>query len=221
VVHPVDLITISREFGAGGGELAAALGAALGWRVIDEELVDLVARRLGVAPADVVARDEHAPRLLERIGGAFLRTSPDMAVAPEVLQVPTPGDISAATRAGFVEAASTPPVIMVGHGTQALFQARSGALHLRLVAPLQDRLRRIRVRTGCTEGEAMTLARRMDEERDFYVRHYYQRDWRDPLLYHLQINTGGLSVTETVRIVREVIVSRAVRGIPDVAETQA
>ena len=46
------LITVSRMVGAGGAELAARVAATLGWRLVDNGLVDSVAQRLGVAPSD-------------------------------------------------------------------------------------------------------------------------------------------------------------------------
>ena len=43
----IDLITLSREYGAGASALAARLGALLGWRVLDEDIPHLVADRIG------------------------------------------------------------------------------------------------------------------------------------------------------------------------------
>lgn len=207
-MQPVDLITISREFGAGGGELATALGARLGWRVLDRDIPALVARRLDADVEEIAARDEHAPRILERIGTAVLRTSPEFAPATELLILPEPDDIARATREVMSEAAATPPLIVVGHGAQALFHDRPGALHLRLVAPVDARVRRVCARAGCTGEDAIALVRRMDDERMFYVRRYYQRDWHDPLLYHLQLNTGALSVAEASRLVLALVEAR-------------
>ena len=204
----IDLITITREFGAGGSELAAALGGQLGWRVLDQDIARLVAERLGVAVEQVSARDEHAPGILERIGSVVLRTSPELMPAPEVLRMPAPDDIAGAVRALLTEAAATPPLIVVGHGAQALFHGRPRTLHVRLVAPLADRVRRICHRTGCTGGDAVGLAHRMDAERIFYVRHYHERDWHDPLLYHLQVNTAALDIDEATRAVLGVVEGR-------------
>jgi cytidylate kinase len=211
-VEPIDLITISRQFGAGGGELAATLGARLGWRVLDQDLPERVARRLDVDVGDVAARDEHAPRILERIGSVVLRTSPDFAPTVVVPRVPGPDEIAEATRAVLREAAASPPLIVVGHGAQALFHDRPGTLHVRLVAPLAQRVRRICARAGCTGEDAAALARRMDDERVFYVRHYYHRDWHDPLLYHLQLNTGALSLAEASRLVLGLVERRRPRA---------
>ena len=207
-MRPIDLITIARAFGAGGGELAESLGARLGWRVLDHDLVERVAGRLGVARDDVAACDEHAPRILERIGSVVLRTSPNFAPAADPPRQPGPDEIADATRDVLRAAAESPPLVVVGHGAQALFHDRPGTLHLRLVAPLRDRVRRICARAGCTGEDAVALARRMDDERIFYVRHYYHRDWHDPLLYDIHVNTDRVSIDEAADMVTRLVHDR-------------
>jgi cytidylate kinase len=207
-MQPVTLLTITREFGAGGSELAAELGRRLGWRVLDREIVSLVARRLGVARTDVEARDEHAPGLLERIGTSLLRTSPDFVAAPETVRLPDPAEIAAASREVLLEAAASPPLVVVGHGGQSLFHGRPDALHVRLVAPLESRVRRICGRSPSGEREAAALAQRMDAERVAYVRRYFGRDWHDPLLYDLQVNTRAIGIAEAAAMVLQLVDGR-------------
>ena len=55
------VVTISRYFGAGGGEVAERVAAALGWTLLDNAVVDAVAQRLGVPIADVSALEERVP----------------------------------------------------------------------------------------------------------------------------------------------------------------
>jgi len=196
-----DVITISREFGAGGSELAQALGMRLGWRVVDRGLVRDVAGRLGVDEDAIEARDEHAPGLLERIGTTLLRTAPEVLVVPPDLSSPLPETIADTVRAVCTEAAESPPVILVGHGTQALLAGRPRTLHLRLVAPLATRIARIRARTGDDTATATAAARRVDADRASYIRRSYGCDWRDPLLYTLQLNTGRVDVEAAAHLV--------------------
>mgnify|MGYP001229775730 CR=1 FL=1 len=66
------LITISRQYGAGGSEVARLVAASLGWAVLDNEIVERVAQRAGLAP-DIVAReDEAAPTFVERLARALV-----------------------------------------------------------------------------------------------------------------------------------------------------
>ncbi len=190
----IDLITISREFGSGGSELAQELGARLGWRVLDRDLVQRVAERLKLDPRAVAVMDEHPPGIFSRLSSTLLMTHPEWATSLDTGDVLSPDAVADATRAAILEAGQSPPVIVVGHGSQCLFQDRPGTLHLRLVAPLESRVKRICSREPCEGATAAAQVRRMDTDRSAYVRRYYHSEWRDPLLYDLAINTGRVPI---------------------------
>lgn len=186
----VNLITISREFGSGGRDLAQLLGTRLGWRVLDRELVQHVAERLKLDPRTVANMDEHPPGMLARMSSALLITHPESPISLETSDVLSPDAVADATRAAMLEAAQSPPVIIVGHGSQCLFRDRAGTMHIRLVAPIDSRVQRICSRQPCEPTTAAAQVRRIDSDRYAYVRRYYHNDWRDPMLYDLEINTG-------------------------------
>src|SRR5881394_677332 len=72
------LVTISRQYGAGGSEVAQRVAAALGWRVVDNELVEQVAARAGL-PAEEVARlDERGPSFIERLARSLVAATPEL-----------------------------------------------------------------------------------------------------------------------------------------------
>ena len=200
-----DLITISREFGAGASELAALLGARLGWRVLDADIPLEVAKRFGVVPDSLEQWDEHAPSLFEKIGKSLMLSSPDLVIDPDVAARPEAREIAEATRHVLLDAAATPPLIVVGHGAQAIFRERPHTLHLRLVAPLAVRVQRIVARRSLAEKDATATAVRVDHERAHYVKEYLGCDVRDPLLYALQINTGTVTMTEALALVLNLI----------------
>ena len=196
-----DLITISREYGAGASELASLLGARLGWRVLDADIPLAVAKRLGIPSDSLEQWDEHAPRFFEAMGHALLLGSPDVLLDPSFTRTPDARDVAAVTRELLLKEMETPPAIIVGHGAQVIFGDRPRSLHLRLVAPIADRVRRILARRSCTEQEAADIARRVDLDRAHYVKEFLGRNVEDPLLYAVQINTGAISMPDAVAIV--------------------
>src|SRR6476620_7759756 len=94
---PIQLITISREYGAGGSELGVLLGRTLGWRVLDHELVQQLAARLRCEEGEIKAMDEHVPSLLERLASAAVITAPELRVQSRPW-VTDPDCIAAAAR---------------------------------------------------------------------------------------------------------------------------
>ena len=202
---PYDLITISREYGAGASHLAELLGARLGWPVLDAGIPAAVATRLHLDPDSLEQWDEHAPRLLETLGNALMLGTPDVLIDPAYVSRPHPRDVAVATRALLLEAAATLPLIIVGHGGQVIFAARPCTLHLRLVAPVTQRCPRIMARRSCSAKEAVAIANHVDRDRAQYVRDYLDRDVHDPHLYALQINTGAVAMELAVDMVAMLI----------------
>src|SRR2546427_12644915 len=88
------VITVTRQYGSGGSDIARLVAERLGWELVDNQFVEAVARRAGVPPDEVAQREERAPGLLERLappppGGppaVFIPPAP----GPRVGQEPTP-----------------------------------------------------------------------------------------------------------------------------------
>jgi cytidylate kinase len=200
----IQLITVSREFGAGGSDLARLLGERLGWPVLDHELVFRCAKRLNIDTAAVERMHECSPSLLARLSAALLVAPPE-APGIDTTHLLRIDSIAEAAHESIREAAEHPPLIVVGHGTQCLFANRRDALHVRLVAPWDVRTTRLRDRYGWNATVASAKARQMDEDRRRYVQRYFHADLRDPMLYDVQINTGRMSIDEAVSMVERMV----------------
>lgn len=196
-----DVITLSREYGAGASELAGLLRQRLGWPILDEEITQMVAAELGLPNDFLEEWDEHSPGFLESLGNALRLGSPDMLLDPSYIGRPSAPDVVRATRGVLQKAADAAPVILVGHGAQVILQDRPRTLHLRLVAPLDDRCRRVLQRRAVTMPQAASIAQKVDRDRSHYVKELFGRDLHDPLLYTLQINTGAMAMSEVAALV--------------------
>lgn len=196
-------MTVAREFGSGGSDLARALGRRTGWRVVDRGVVAEIARALHVPEEVVEARDEATPRLGERLGkllaGAF----------PELLPPPGEPEVDYETVAGMSErilreAASEPPVIIVGHGGMCLFADVACSLHVRVVAPEEFRVEQVMRRLSMGREEALEEIRLRDGSRQHYVRQRFGLTWDDPTLYAMVLNSsqvtpeGGAEAVESL-----------------------
>jgi hypothetical protein len=197
---PVQLVTISREYGAGGSELGVLLGKELGWRVLDHELVQQLAARLRCEEGEVKAMDEHAPSFFERLAAAAIVTAPESR-AHSSPWTTDPDCIAAAAREVLLEAARTLPLIVVGHGGNCLFRGRRDVLRVRVTAPFDVRVGRVAHRTGVPLAKAAADVRRKDADRQHYLQRYYHSNLNDPCEYDLQINTGAVPLDAAARLV--------------------
>jgi cytidylate kinase len=206
----IRLITVSREFGAGGSDLAHELAARLKWPVLDHDIVHRVAERLRLNDGTVEPFDEHPPSLLARIATVLIVPLPGMYSFPTASEVPTHDAIADATRRVIEDAAKSLPLIVVGHGAQCIFEDRTDTLSVRLVAPLHVRQSRVAARQKIGHPIAAELVRRADEDRQAYIQRYFHRDWRSELLYDLQINTGTIAISEAATMVTRLVERRSI-----------
>jgi len=201
----IDLITVSREFGAGGSDFATELGKQLGWPVLDQDIIRRVASRLQLEVGTVERLDEHPPNWLARVTSALLIAPPELPVGIDTTHLLRMDSVAEAAQSVVVEAAENPPLIIVGHSGQNIFATRHGTLHVRLVAPLESRVDRLVARFGWDRDTATNRAHHIDADRSAYAERYYHREWRDPLLYHVLINTGRVAIPDAVTLVEAMV----------------
>jgi cytidylate kinase-like protein len=197
---PVQLITISREYGAGGSELGVLLGTELGWPVLDHELIRQLAARLSCEEGEVKAMDEHAPSFLERLASVAVVTAPESRMHSKPWTT-DPDCVAAAAREVLLEAARNLPLIVVGHGGNCLFRNRTDVLRVRVTAPFDVRVKRVAQRSGVSAIPAAADVRRRDSDRQHYLQRYYNSNLNDPCEYDLQINTGAVPLEMAAQLV--------------------
>ncbi len=202
------IITVSREFGAGGAQVAAEVARALGWTLVDNQYVDEVARRAGMSPEEVERQEERAPGFLERLARTLANATseyvtPDGSVMPEMEEA----RLVKITETVVAEYAAQGRVVMVGRAAPAVLEQVQDAIHVRIVAPRGHRVATVAARRGVSEDEAEEIVRDRDRARARYHKMYYDREWTDPVNYHMVLNSAVLGVTGAA----EVVVGRARR----------
>ena len=196
------VITLSRQYGSGGSEVARRVAEALGWQVVDNELVEQVAARAGMSYAEVAERQERAPSFVERLTRTLASASPE-------LFPPAGGTVTDLEESSLVritesvvsEAARRGRVVLVGRAAPAVIGQRENALHVKLVAPKEFRIRAVCERFGIEPEAAARQMEEMDAMRARYHREYYKRDWADPIHYHMVLNTGLLGLAGATAVI--------------------
>jgi cytidylate kinase len=204
-------ITISREYGSGGGEIAARLAKRLQWRLVDHEVVVRVAQKLHVSEEEAEDHDERVENLAARILKSLRVVHPTMPVA---IEVPLTMDSRAfhEARSQIIEGAvASGHVVIVGRGAQAHLAHRRDVLHVRIVAPLEARIAYVMSREGLGRARAQARILRKDQERARYLETFYHRSPGDPHLYDLVLNTGILDLESAIDVIALVLERKASR----------
>jgi cytidylate kinase len=205
------VITISRQFGSGGSDIARLVAERLGWTLIDNEFVGQVAARVGLTPEEVQRAEERVPGVIERLARALAVSAPEMFAAaadPAAASLLPEDQIVRQTQAVIAEAVSHGDVVMVGRGAQAYLAERANSLHVYVVAPREQRVASIMKRMGLTQKEAEKALDETDSGRRRYVRQHYGRHWDDAVNYDLVVNTGRFGFEEAAGLILEAAARR-------------
>ncbi|HLX59367.1 MAG TPA: cytidylate kinase-like family protein [Ktedonobacteraceae bacterium] len=193
-------ITISRQYGSGGGEVAARLAQRLGWQLIDHEIVAQVAHALGITEAEAEVHDERVEgfiaRLLNALQAAALVVPTPMIPPEQVERV-----YNDALGRVVETAANAGRVVIVGRAGQVLLAKRRDVLHVRMVAPLKQRIDYVARREGLDEAAAQARVQLKDRNRVRYLQAQFGCNVNDPLLYDLVVNTSVLDLDSVVVLI--------------------
>jgi cytidylate kinase-like protein len=195
----IKIITVEREYGAGGGEVAHLLSERLGWKLWDQLLTEEIAR-LGNCPKAVVeVREERNDPLYYRLFKSFLRGSYEGSINAHKLKLVDSECILRLTERVVRQAASEGNCVIVGRGSQHFLENRNDVLRVFVYAPREDKVRRI-VGRGKSEKEAQELVDTVDRDRVDFIQKYFHVEWPTRSLYHIMLNTsvGEEAVVKTI-----------------------
>jgi hypothetical protein len=182
----IRVVTIAREHGSGGREIAERVALALGWEVLDERIVTAVAQAARVAPGDVGPLDERVESWLDRLAKTLWAGGPEGFTRPTSDGLDA-GQVAALTRRVIEEAASQGSCVIVGRGAQCVLEGRDDVLRVFVHAPVDVRMRRLSARLPAGADAAREIAE-VDRARRAYVRRVYDRVWDDRACYDLMID---------------------------------
>jgi cytidylate kinase len=208
----MSVITVSRLYGSGGSEVAARVARELAWSLLDNRVVDQVAARLGITAAQVAAREERVPSLVERLTDALTMSSQEwITPMTAARRPPTDEQLIEVTRHVVDEAIAAGPLVIVGRGAQAMLAERTDAIHVFCYAPRSALIARAMERDGVGAEEAARIVDDTNARREAWVRRYWDRTWKAAEHYHLSLNTGWLGIGGSADII--VFAARARFGL--------
>ncbi len=169
------VLTLARELGAGENSFPIVLGERLNLQVCDRDVLEQEAIRLGVPASELEKIDEQPAGIFQRFRPGSLYQRYFEALGQIMNELAARGD-----------------VLLVGRGGSRFLRDHPHAFHVRLVAPLSVRVRRVMEHRWMREGPARKLIAESDEQRSRFYESYFGASWADPLEYHVTVNSGLL-----------------------------
>jgi cytidylate kinase len=199
-MKPVRTITVSSLYGGGGPEVAASVASALGWNLLDHELLKKIAKRANVAEEVAARYDQHVDPWFNRLVKALWRGGFERGAGASGEGLMDCEGMLDFTRHAMHEAADLGSCVIMGRGGQCILRERADAFHIFLYAPLEYRAPRLQKTERGDLAHAEALADRVDKERVGYIRRYFGENWFEPALYNLMLDSsiGDDAVTAVV-----------------------
>ncbi len=203
------VITISRQVGSGGDEIALKVSEILGYAYFDKSLMVSEAKSLGICEEDIADFSEDAYKVKSFVDRILLRSKPvsiSYASKDNELNRKTldEEECLSAVQTVINSLASRGKTVIVGRGGQAILKQKVGVLHVRIVAPLAVRVERIMKSGGLSQEDAQRLIENDDKAAAEYLRRFYNIDWEDPAIYDLVLNTGKMDLNTASRVIASV-----------------
>jgi cytidylate kinase len=205
------VITIGRQFGAGGSTVGEMLAEELHVDVLESRIIDEVAHRLQLPKEEVEAEDEQPGSLLSRLLVALGSASSEPLIPPEATAWSPPNaDPAFDTRKAVLqitqhviqEAARAGNVVIIGRGGAYLLHDFPGALHVFLGASKSVRVKTIMDHLKiASEEEARKLVDRTDENWNAYIKQVYGHDRNLAGHYDMVLDTGRLGYETTMKVI--------------------
>lgn len=202
-------ITISRQFGSHGDTVAQLLCDRLGYRYFDKNLMTGLAVQSGLPADKLVDWSEEKPRartLVERLFATFAPPTGDPGVWAASAAADAQEQLMVAKIRHLIHAAHAEGnVVIVGRGGQAVLRGMPDVLHVRLMAPLELRIKRHGERAGLSPEEASEVVTRRDQASVDYVKRFYNLDPTNVELYDLMLNTGKITPSNAANLIIQAI----------------
>jgi cytidylate kinase len=166
------IITIARQMGSLGTEIAADVAHRLNYTLVDQAKLQTAAEAYGMLKSELEEVHERRPTFVTRYLTMRHRAYLDMI------------------QTIIYRYAREDDVVILGRGATALLHDVPSALHVCTFAPLERRVKVVMAREGVNQAVAEQLVKESDQDRAGYMKYLFDLNWMDPLLYDLMINTG-------------------------------
>ncbi len=188
----IDYITVSREMGSGGEDVARGLADLMGWSYYDKEILDCMSQKMHVQVSSLENIDEKTTSWIQDSLAALL----SVANCEHVEQLSYYNNLSKT-------------LLLIAHRGQAVIVGRAAAMvlpsergfNVRITAPFEIRCKRIAKAANVSIEQATDFVKKSDQTQYKFVKSYLQKDIRDPIHYDLVCSTEKLSPISVSRVI--------------------
>lgn len=194
------VITISRQFGSGGLFLGGRLAETMKMMLLDRQIIDKAAEKMGVQKENLEGRDERITPKWQSIMNSLAYVESTYCIPPEYL-IPNDKEIFKVESEIILKVANENPVVIIGRGGGYILRNRPNHISIYLHADVEFRERLIQEQYSISAKEAANYVEAVDKSRTRYVHDITGRDMNDARQYHLSVDTGILGLEGAEKVI--------------------
>lgn len=193
------VITISRQFGAGGRTLGEMIAKELDYQFLDDLIIQELAEKARVSTDSIKSMERTAGSTLSKlISGMFSRNymeriiGADKGYIDEHIYVELLHEV-------IMNFAKKDNVVLLGRGGQYILQNFNGAYHILLVADWENRIKFMQQFYKISDGRAKKAVKQGETRRSSLYKKFGKEDYDQPYLYHIVLNMSRLSLEQALK----------------------
>lgn len=200
------VITIRGQTGSGSREIGREVARMIKCDYVDRQVLEHIALQVGLPVAQIEEKEQIPGRLVQRIlsslQGAVGKYGTDESAYSHTWREPL-DDASYlyALESVIQDLALEANIIIVGRGSQFILRHHPSALHVLVIAPLSERVKRVVAELNMSEEQARKHIDEADSSRRAFIKRFFKRKLEQPEHYDLMVNTGRLAIEAAARIV--------------------
>jgi cytidylate kinase len=199
------VITISRQFGAGGKTIGKKVSEALGYTFIDEDIIQIIAEKAKVSPGWVESVEKEA-------GGRLSRIVTKMVSRPLIDRVlkDEKGYIDEQIYIDYLvviiaQMAEDGNVLFLDRGSQYILNDFPEAFHILLINTFANRVKFMMNNYDLSQNKATSIVKSEEKRRMNLYRKIGKQDYDQPELYHLVINMARVDLEEAIQLILHLV----------------
>lgn len=202
------VVTISRQFGAGGLTLGKQLADKLGYQFYNDQILQLISEKARVSQNWVKSIEREAGRKLHQTISSLMPKgvidrvlSNEQGFIDETIYIDLLQQV-------ITQLADQGNAIILGRGGQYILKDKGDVYHILLIAEKGYRIRFIEAKYKLSRTAAEQVVNAEDKRRKNLYRKFEQSDYDNPGHYHLTLNMSKLELDQAIRMVCDMVSER-------------
>jgi len=179
----MSIITISRQYGSLGKEIAEKVASELGYKFLDKKSLESQYGKYGIPDVRFEKYDEKSPGFFE-----YFKSGKDRYLRY--------------LKTAVFENSKEGDCVICGRGAQLMLRDIPGVIHIRFVSSMNKRIERVSETLKCDSKSAEKIIIHNDKDRSGFHKFFFEHNWKDLDLYDLVINTDNIDSDSAIELIK-------------------